>query len=189
MTLALFSKSAPSASAYFSPCRHCGSRTCGLESDYRYDLRRTWDPEGTRCTFVALNPSTATATVDDNTIRKCVKFARAWGYGEFQMLNVFAWRSTDPHVLPSLEDPIGPENDEFILREARMAGIVVCAWGRHAGLGDRGRQVLAMLHAAGIETYALKVNASDGSPSHPLYLPDVSKPVRYAPEGAFARPR
>jgi len=175
MTLALFAKTAPASDAWFSECRHCGSPRCGLESDYRYTLSRTWDPYGTRAVFICLNPSTATATVDDPTIRKCVKFARRWGHGSFHMLNVFAWRSTDPHVLPDVADPIGPSNDFWIRNEVVGAGIVVCAWGNHARLHQRGQRVLAMLRAYGIKAHALAVN-KDGSPQHPLYLKDSLTP-------------
>lgn len=55
--------------ATFSPCRQ-----------YRYSLRRQWgDPAGGYAMFVGLNPSTADETMDDQTIRRCVGFAKQWG--------------------------------------------------------------------------------------------------------------
>lgn len=154
------------ASATFSACRQ-----------WRYSLSRIWDDSLPRCVFVCLNPSTADESKDDNTIRKCVKFAQRWGYGSFHMLNVFAWRSTDPKVLPGVDDPIGPDNNAAILSETAKAGIVVCAWGRHASLKGRGAEVLRMLNLAGVGTYALKLN-KDGSPMHPLYIRDDTTPIR-----------
>lgn len=38
------------------------------------------------------------------------------------MLNAFGWRSTDPGALYDLADPVGPGNDEAILREASKDG-------------------------------------------------------------------
>jgi len=121
------------------------------------------------------NPSTADETVEDATIRKCIKFSRRWGHGAITVVNVFAWRSTDPQALYEVDDPIGPDNDATILREVRSAGVVVCAWGKHAALRDRGREVLAGLRVAGVVPKALKLN-KDGSPQHPLYIRDDTVP-------------
>src|SRR4051812_29172166 len=70
--------------AELSPCRR-----------YRYELWRKWD-EGEVCCFIGLNPSTADETTDDATIRKCRKYAKRWGFAGMLMLNVFAFRATNP---------------------------------------------------------------------------------------------
>src|SRR6185503_16841447 len=85
-------------------------------------------------TFVGLNPSTATATEDDPTIRRCVGFAKRWGFGRYEMANLFAWRSTDPLGLLGLEDPVGDGNDAAILDVVASSARVVMAWGAHARL-------------------------------------------------------
>jgi Protein of unknown function (DUF1643) len=48
---------------------------------YRYSLWRIWNASAVRVMFIGLNPSTADATQDDPTIRRCVEFARSWGFG------------------------------------------------------------------------------------------------------------
>ena len=78
---------------------------------YRYWLSRKWE-RGPYCVFIGLNPSTATFEEDDPTIRRCVGFAKRWGFGALVMLNIFAFRSTDPKKLrvKSTVDPVGPQN-------------------------------------------------------------------------------
>src|SRR5881409_728405 len=69
----------------FSPCR-----------TYRYTLWRHW-AEGTgRAMFVCLNPSTADETEDDPTLRRCMAYAKHWGFRAVCMTNLFAYRATRP---------------------------------------------------------------------------------------------
>jgi hypothetical protein len=143
---------------------------------YRYLLWRTWDEPRGSCLFVMLNPSTADERVLDPTLRRCLGFAQAWGFGGFQVANLFALRSTDPAGLRAVEDPEGPENDRHLLEAARACGgIVVCAWGVHGEYRDRAAAVEQLLlpHA---DLVALRLTKA-GHPSHPLYLPALLKPT------------
>jgi len=132
---------------------------------YRYSLTRSWDSALPTILFVGLNPSTADSTQDDPTVRRCIGFARDWGYGTMMLANLFALRSTDPAHLWTASDPIGPDNDEWIRHLADSTAMVVAAWGAHGGFRDRDRHVLAMLpsvHCLG--------RTQAGQPRHPLYL-------------------
>ena len=117
--------------------------------------------------FVGLNPSTASPDVDDPTVRKCWQWAKAWGFGSLWMLNAFAYIATDPAALKAVDDPVGPENDEYLVRHARSAALVVAAWGTRAG--SRGSAVRELLE--GVASLHCLGTTDDGSPSHPLYLP------------------
>lgn len=155
------------ASAVFSPNRR-----------YRYHLWREWDPWRPRCAFVMLNPSSADETVNDPTVERCERRARAWGYGALDVVNLFAYRSTDPQALTQVEDPFGPENDAAILAVARAAALVVCAWGACGiwhGRADAVRRLLA-----GVPLYCLRTNAATGTPTHPLYVPYNETPKPYS---------
>lgn len=151
---------------------------------YRYTLPRivsdhTLPPM--HVVFIGLNPSTADETKDDATIRKLRGFVRRWQYSAMQMLNIFAYRSTDPYVLKSALDPVGANNDETLRREVShpSAGLIVACWGRHGALFDRGQYVLAMLRQIGRPIHCFGLN-KDGSPVHPLYQRDET-PLRVMP--------
>lgn len=130
---------------------------------YRYHLWREWDRTVPTVTFVLLNPSTADAERDDPTLRRCLGFARRWGFGRLELVNLFALRATSPAALRAHEDPVGPENDG-ILRQAAGGGIVVIGWGNQGALFGRDRAVLGLLG----EVWVLGLTRQ-GQPRHPLY--------------------
>ena len=136
---------------------------------YRYRLYRIWNDALKPAVFIMLNPSTADEIQNDPTVERCQQRSIQMGYGGVIVVNIFAWRSTDPEALYDLPDPIGLENNRHILRAASEAGIVVCGWGKHGNLHNRGLDVLHMLRKHGAKPHAIKVN-KDGSPAHPLYL-------------------
>jgi hypothetical protein len=122
--------------------------------------------------FIGLNPSTADETVDDPTIRRCLSFAKAWGYDGMSMANLFAFRATDPAVMLSEPEPIGSENDTYLLNMARRAGIVIAAWGTQGGHLGRDASVRKMIP----NLHYLRLT-KDGHPGHPLYLPGDLEPM------------
>lgn len=144
---------------------------CG---DYRYDLTRRLATGNGSVTFVMLNPSTADAHQEDPTIRRCLGFARDWGYANVRILNLFALRSTDPKGLRGHIDPVGPLNDEFLARYCapNAAMRVVVAWGTHGDYMGRGLAVLQMLRRRRGETGGLCALGwnKNRSPKHPLYI-------------------
>lgn len=146
---------------------------CGT---YRYLLQRFWDARLETLNFIMLNPSTADASEDDPTIRRCIGFARTLGFGSLEVTNLFALRSTDPMALRTHRDPIGPDNDENILGSAKVCQMTICAWGNHGSHLNRANRVLDMLRKAGVKPHALKLSKR-GEPCHPLYLPGNLQPV------------
>src|SRR5215831_11056020 len=99
---------------------------------YRYLLRRTWDHSKPRALFVMLNPSTADAEIDDATIRSCIRLSRERGYGSFEVVNLYAWRATDPEELPTPPSmALGSENPHILNDAIARADTVICAWGAH----------------------------------------------------------
>lgn len=143
---------------------HATISPCGT---YRYWLERSWADTGKGfVNFIMLNPSTADAEKDDATIRKCIGFAKRWGYDGLHVVNLFALRSTSPNALYSHPDPVGPENDTYIRAGVMSAEKTIIAWGAHGKIMGRADKVLPMLD----RVEALVFNADD-SPRHLLYVP------------------
>ena len=150
---------------------------------YRYSLTRVWDASGPRALFIMLNPSTATEMQNDPTVERCERRARALGFGAFRVLNIFAWRATDPRDMRAAPDPVGPKNDAAIRDSLDWADRVICAWGTHGAHLDRGPQVERLLRAAGAELYHLGLSKG-GHPKHPLYIGYAVQPQRWPAHGA-----
>ena len=148
------------------------SATADIRGDYRYSLTRVWDPALPTMTFVLLNPSTADAVELDQTLRRCVNFAKRDGFGGMLIVNLYAFRSTSPKVMKAAADPVGPENDRVL---AGVSGTVVAGWGNHAHPG-RVAQAVALLPPL----YALGVNKS-GAPTHPLYVLGDAPLIKWKP--------
>lgn len=147
---------------------------------YRYTLARRWAPGGVVVCFVMLNPSTADAEQDDPTIRRCIAFAKEWGYAGLVVVNIFALRSTDPAQLRIASDPVGPLNDTAIKRAMTRSGSVVFAWGNHGALHGRGARVAAWRPGA----LCLGVTSLQ-QPRHPLYVSGATRPRKYRAPAAL----
>jgi hypothetical protein len=141
---------------------------CGL---YRYRLSRTWDDALRPACFVMLNPSTADATADDPTIRRCIGFARSWGCGGVVVVNLFAYRATDPYAMREAgASAVGPDNDVHIRAAVIECNPVVCAWGVHGRFLLRDASVKELIRRSGLPRGMCLGMTKDGHPKHPLYL-------------------
>lgn len=140
---------------------------------YRYFLWRIVDPLNRPVNFIGLNPSTAAEFKDDQTIRRCMNYAKSWGYGAVYMTNLYGFRSTDPKGLLSVDDPVGPENDRWLYTIADQSAMVVLCWGKPGGA--RGKLVMENLYERACH---LGLNL-DGSPKHPVRLRADLRPTPF----------
>ena len=155
---------------------------------YRYRLGRKWG-EGPTAVFVMLNPSTADAEQDDPTVRRCIGFAKAFGCGQLQVVNIFAWRTTLPLELRgrlrSGEDIVGPENPAQLVAARAVGDPVIAAWGTNVeGLARENtlvREWIDTQRAAfeGVGAIALRLTKG-GHPAHPCRLPNAITPRELA---------
>lgn len=152
----------------FSPCRK-----------YRYTLVHKIGGGVGRIAWIGLNPSTADEQTLDPTLRRVRGFSKLWGFDEFVMLNLFAFRSTDPLALMREVDPVGPENNAHLLAETMTATAVVAAWGVNGVVNNQDRKVMTLLKD---EVLLCLGQTKHGHPKHPLYVAGTAKPV------AFNRP-
>jgi len=141
---------------------------------YRYSLRRAWQ-EGSRIAcFIMLNPSTADARQDDPTIRRCIGFSQDWHMDALEVVNLFAWRATDPQSLKVCPSPEGPMNNDYILQAAWRATTIIVAWGSNPYAQSRRLAVSALLKR--FPLFCVGTNR-DGNPKHPLYAKPVEHPL------------
>lgn len=148
-------------SAVFSPCRN-----------YRYTLTRDWDEGSGTVNFIGLNPSIADEIENDPTIRRCIGFAKAWGFQHLCMLNLFAYRATDPKKMMAAPDPIGPDNNGWLIDTINAGSPTVAAWGANGAFKQR--ETWARDRFPGLQVLRL---TNGGHPEHPLYLPGTLRPV------------
>ena len=176
--------------ACFSPCR-----------TWRYTLWRRWSDKGSTerfdhdvlfdetqqmpeenlrrmVAFIGLNPSTADEHRNDPTITRCINFAKAWGYDGMAMLNLFAFRATDPRDMKKMATPVGPLNDAAIEYSLKTFGKVVACWGNHGKFKDRSDFIRRRASDHCIEKFGL---TKLGEPQHPLYLSADTKPTLWTP--------
>jgi hypothetical protein len=153
------------------------------KTPHRISLWRHFDESNDKTLMViGLNPSTATHEQDDPTIRRCIRFARDWGFGRYVMCNLFSLRATLPKVMLAHPKPNCIENDKAIFQQSVKAHRILTAWGNHGvhrSQGNYVRSILAMCEPAKERTYYLARNKS-GEPKHPLYVAADTKPVLWS---------
>lgn len=149
---------------------------------YRYRLTRTWGGGGPTLVWCMLNPSTASATTADPTLRRVIGFTRAWGFGSVDIVNLFAWRASRPGDLLTSIDPVGPDNDDVIEEVIAQAERVVVAWGNRGATDNskterlRCDEVSSLLSRYAASLWCLGTTASR-QPRHPLYVNGDRGPV------------
>jgi hypothetical protein len=144
-----------------------GTAELSADGRYRYALHRTWAAARPRMLWVLANPSSADAAVDDPTLRRCVRFARDHGCGGLAVANLWAWRARHPGDLTRVADPVGPDNDGWIVTLSRQVdGPVVLGWGVQPGQ-ERVASVLGLLADRPLHCLGL---TRGGHPRHPLYV-------------------
>ncbi|WP_257556495.1 DUF1643 domain-containing protein [Sphingobium sp. CFD-2] len=148
---------------------------------YRYRLERFASPHATLTAIIMVNPSTADATSDDATIRKLRGFGERNQWGHLVIGNLFAYRATDVRGLGDVADPVGPENDDHLIRILAECDQVICAWGPISKQPKMRRNrfwdVLGLIHGSGLDPLCIGEPAKCGHPKHPLMLP-YSSPIQ-----------
>lgn len=140
---------------------------------YRWRLDRIIAESGIVAALPGVNPSTAGAVDDDQTIRKDIGFAQRLGWRKIIKVNKCAYRAKDVRDLARALDPIGPENDRWLAEAFDEADIIVPCWGPLAKLPKylrrRWLEVMRIAERSGKPIMCLGV-CNDGQPRHTLML-------------------
>lgn len=157
---------------------------CGL---YRYRLERNvellpllelagdgaYELRGKVIGFFGVNPSTADASIDDQTVKKWIGFCQRWGAQRFIVGNVFAYRTKDVTLLAGIEDPFGPEIGDHITDIINEADILVPCWGRIRKVPPKLQFAFDVLLDALVSSGKPVMHfglTKDGDPGHPQML-------------------
>jgi hypothetical protein len=143
---------------------------CGT---FRYRLDREVQASGEVFAYFGVNPSTADATLDDQTVRKWRGFTQRNGGRRFIVGNVFSLRTTDVGELSRAPAVRGPDHLRNIQEIVAEADILVPCWGSRSkvprALWPQFDEMLALLRASGKPMMHLGLTRS-GDPRHPLTL-------------------
>ena len=152
---------------------------------YRYAFGRWWgepDP-ATTDVWVLLNPATGdTEKRRRPTLEKCIVRSRSADRSGLVIVNLFAYRHTDPKALRQAEDPVGPANDATLRLLTAAAPRTIAAWGSHGKLNGRSRAVATLL-----DRPLCLGTTLHREPRHPLYAPSAAELVPWSapPTGDF----
>lgn len=141
---------------------------------YRYRLDRHVGAGDRVAAFFGVNPSIASATVDDATVRKWIGFSKRLGFKRFIVGNVFAYRATDVRFLASDgADAIGPEWFDHTDQIIAEADVIIPCWGRRTKVPSamRGQfeNLTSLITGSGKPSMCWGLTAG-GDPKHPLML-------------------
>lgn len=152
-----------------------GDAVFSADKKYRYCLSRYWNNQLPEILFIMLNPNKADEILNDPSIRRCIGYAKDWGFGSMSVVNLFARRAPYPDKLFEKRNPVGNENDKYILKKASASSIILLAWGNYGSYAKRSEKVLGLLRSSREKLYYLK-KTKMGEPGHPLYLRRSLKP-------------
>jgi hypothetical protein len=161
-----------------------GGAHLSADEMYRYVLWRVIagsSLRGDHALWVMLNPSTADAIDDDPTIRRVRGFSEHWGCDSFSVVNLFAYRATDPIYLKVAQNVVGRDNDATIAKEAKWADLIILAWGTRSPFAARAIAVEGLLRPFHKRCFTLG-RTLRGHPKHPLYLPKATELERAWPK-------
>jgi hypothetical protein len=150
--------------------------------NYRYRLIQRWD-SGPMMGWLLMNPSIANDEKDDKTVVRCRNYARAWGFGAMEIVNVAAHVATHSKDLAQVADPIGSDNRSYIIMMALHSELIVAAYGQPAfpALRAEGLKACKLILDNTMRKLHVLELSQNGTPKHPLYLAADLKPVPWNP--------
>jgi len=148
---------------------------------YRYAFGRWWGHQDLAATavWVLLNPATGdTEQRRRPTLERCITWSRDAGHAGIVIVNLFAFRATDPRAVRAAADPVGRYNNAALATFTATGAVTLVAWGSHGRLRARSSQVAPLLTAPMcLGTTRL------GEPRHPLYVPGGTAIVPWTAPG------
>ena len=157
-----------------------GSAKFSEDGKYRYSLTRSWNQGKGNILWIGMNPSTASAEVDDPTVRREVLFSIDWGYRRYIKCNVMDYRATKPiNLLQKNIIPCSKKNLRYILKEANKADKIILSYGNlRSPLQKYADAVLETLKPMKRKLFILG-RTQCGNPRHTLYIKKTIKLIKW----------
>jgi len=92
------------------------------------------------------------------------------------VVNLYAFRSTSPAGLLSTNDPVGPANDDYLIKASKL-GDICLAWGTNAE-PTRASMVVELIRETGKVPFCLG-KTKWGFPRHPLFVKSEQKLIGF----------
>ncbi len=146
---------------------------------YRYAFARWWgEPDVARfAVWVLLNPATGDTEMRRRpTLERCIRWSRASGHDGIMIVNIFGYRTTNPKVLRSVQDPVGRHTDASLRGITAAGAETIAAWGSHGRLNRRSHEVGPLL-----ATPQCLGTTVRGEPRHPLYVKGDTRLIPWSP--------
>jgi hypothetical protein len=144
---------------------------------HRLQLWREWDSNLPKVLFIMLNPSTADDQQDDPTLRRCIDFAKQWGYGGLYVGNLYSLRAVDPKTLLKVSKFSHRDNYKHLVNMVQQCQLVVYAWGNYPIIKKLGIPLNVFNHLEQ-KLYCIALSKT-GTPKHPLYLKNSLTPIPF----------
>jgi len=141
----------------------------------RYLLSKQWGSKKEKILFIGLNPSHLKNGESNPTINRLVGFAKRWGFDGFYLCNLFSFCTPNPKELFSVQDPVGKDNDSYIVKYLSRSSICVLVYGNQGKRYERHNEILELIP----QSYCIGVSKLK-LPLHPLYLKYTNRPIPYA---------
>lgn len=100
------------------------------DEQYRYKLTREWDANKPKCTVVMLNPSKADMLITDRTVMNVTNYLIENNFGSLTVVNLFAYRTTDPKFLNKREEVQESINNQYLMESFYDSDTIIVAWVR-----------------------------------------------------------
>lgn len=167
----------------------CSTAVLSHTEEHRYELLRIWDDQKSVLVVCMLNPSRADATANDPTVLTLIHFAKFWGYGGIRIVNLYAFRASQPKEMFQKSEAvrIGPDNWLYLQAAIDFAKKqdkkLLVAWGRGGEVDGRDEWFANRAVSHGISLICLG-RTKDGHPKHPMArgahrIPRDQQPIMY----------
>lgn len=149
------------------------------DKKHRFLLRRSWNKDAPVAMVITINPNTSTNLIFDATTQYTMNnIARLEHYGGVVMVNLYSRLTSKLDFKNNSPDELNhPENDEYILKAASEAEVIIIAYGKgiesNKHITERAAEVIKLLEPHRSKMKLIS-NGKGMVGAHPLH-PSVRK--------------